>query len=161
MSPKSNSHIPHPLLRLYKGQCIFQFNHFNFVQRCIQISTRINSSMYIRTSVFVSFETYPILHTIFLNITNLGSLTTVGFFQTTCFRQQPWTERYSIDAYPHFLGHIRDVHKWSTHSCTPLCCAIHYLACSAELGSIQEWCLHLLVWGSGEECKGKCYTDKT
>ena len=33
---------------------------FNFVQQCIQISTRINSSMYIRTSAFVSFETYPI-----------------------------------------------------------------------------------------------------
>ena len=30
---------------------------FNFVQQCIQISTRINSSMYIHTSVFVSFET--------------------------------------------------------------------------------------------------------
>ena len=35
---------------------------FNFVQQCIQISTRINSSMYIRTSVFVSFETYPIFN---------------------------------------------------------------------------------------------------
>ena len=30
---------------------------FNFVQQCIQISTRINSSMYIGTYVFVSFET--------------------------------------------------------------------------------------------------------
>ena len=35
--------------------------HFNFVQQCIQISTRINSSMYIRTYVFVSFETIPII----------------------------------------------------------------------------------------------------
>ena len=31
--------------------------HFIHVQQCIQISTRINSSMYIHTSVFVSFET--------------------------------------------------------------------------------------------------------
>ena len=35
---------------------------FNFVQQCIQISTRINSSMYIHTIVFVSFETHPILN---------------------------------------------------------------------------------------------------
>ena len=35
---------------------------FNFVQQCIQISTRINSSMYICTYVFVSFETYPIFN---------------------------------------------------------------------------------------------------
>ena len=27
-------------------------NHFNFVQQCVQISTRINSSMYICTSVY-------------------------------------------------------------------------------------------------------------
>ena len=39
-------------------------NHFNFVQQCIQISTRINSSMYICTSAFVSFETYPIFNNI-------------------------------------------------------------------------------------------------
>ena len=62
LSFKSNSHIRHPLLWLYKYQCIFQCNHFNFVQQGIQISTRINSSMYIRTSVFVSFETYPIFN---------------------------------------------------------------------------------------------------
>ena len=30
---------------------------FDFVQQCIQISTRINSSMYIHTSSFVSLET--------------------------------------------------------------------------------------------------------
>ena len=30
---------------------------FNFVQQCIQISTEINSPMYVCTSVFVSFET--------------------------------------------------------------------------------------------------------
>ena len=32
-------------------------NHLPLVQQCIQISTRINSSMYTRTSMFVSFET--------------------------------------------------------------------------------------------------------
>ena len=32
-------------------------NQFQLVQQCIQISTRINSSMYIRTSSFVSLET--------------------------------------------------------------------------------------------------------
>ena len=37
-------------------------NQFQFVQQCIQISTRINSSMYICTSVIVSFETYPIVN---------------------------------------------------------------------------------------------------
>ena len=45
LSSKSNSHISLPLLQLYISQCIFQCNHFNFVQQCIQISTRINSSM--------------------------------------------------------------------------------------------------------------------
>ena len=63
LAPKSNSHISHPLMRLYKYQYSFNANHFNFVQQCIQISTRINSSMYIRTSSFVSFETYPIFNT--------------------------------------------------------------------------------------------------
>ena len=64
LSSKSNSHISRPLLRLYISQCIFQCiqYNFNFVQQCIQISTRINSSMYIRTSVFVQFETYPIFN---------------------------------------------------------------------------------------------------
>ena len=62
LSSKSNSYISLPLLRLYISQCIFRCNHFNFVQQCIQISTRINSSMYICTSVFVSFETYPIFN---------------------------------------------------------------------------------------------------
>ena len=37
-------------------------NQFQLVQQCIQISTRINSSMYICTCVFVSFETYPIFN---------------------------------------------------------------------------------------------------
>ena len=40
------------------------FHIFNFVQQCIQISTRINSSMYIRTSSFVSFAMYPIFNTV-------------------------------------------------------------------------------------------------
>ena len=48
--------------RFYCCICIlttafFMHLHFNFVQQCIQISTRINCSMYIRTSVCVSFET--------------------------------------------------------------------------------------------------------
>ena len=38
---------------------------FNFVQQCIQISTRINSSIYIHTSVFVSFKTYPIFNNLY------------------------------------------------------------------------------------------------
>ena len=62
LAPKSNSHISHPLMRLYKYQYSFNATHFNFVQQCIQISTRINSSMYIRTSSFVSFKTYPIFN---------------------------------------------------------------------------------------------------
>ena len=40
------------------------FITLQLVQQCIQISTRINSSMYIRTSSFVSFETYPIFNKI-------------------------------------------------------------------------------------------------
>ena len=46
LSSKSSSHVSLPLLRLYIRQCIsqcIQYN-FNFVQQCIQISTRINSS---------------------------------------------------------------------------------------------------------------------
>ena len=34
---------------------------FDIQLQCIQISTRINSSMYIRTYVFVSFETTPVV----------------------------------------------------------------------------------------------------
>ena len=39
-------------------------NQFQFVQQCIQISTRINSSNYIRTSVFILFKTYPIFNSL-------------------------------------------------------------------------------------------------
>ena len=48
-----------PLLRVYINQHSSNAIQFKFqlVQQCIQISTRINSSMYIRTSMFVSFET--------------------------------------------------------------------------------------------------------
>ena len=48
---------------MYINTSVFSnVTHFNFVQQCIQISTRINSSMYIRTSVFLSFKTYPIFN---------------------------------------------------------------------------------------------------
>ena len=71
LTPKSNSHISLPLLRLYINYSIsnaIQFTslqlrvqystvQLQLVQQCIQISTRINSSMYIRTSSFVSLET--------------------------------------------------------------------------------------------------------
>ena len=53
-------------------------NHFNFEQQCFQISTRINSSMYICTFVFVSFETYPIFNTMdYVDITKMPTLTPV------------------------------------------------------------------------------------
>ena len=55
LSSKSNSHISLPLLRLYKSQCIFHAIQFNFVQQCIQISTRINSPMYIYMYICVCF----------------------------------------------------------------------------------------------------------
>ena len=65
LAPKSNSHISQSFVAsVYKPaffQCLFSSVHFNFVQQCIQISTRINSSMYIRTSSFVSFETTPVI----------------------------------------------------------------------------------------------------
>ena len=43
-----------PLLQLYKSQCIFQCNQINFLQQCIQISTRINSSS-VHTYICVCF----------------------------------------------------------------------------------------------------------
>ena len=46
--------LSHPLLRLYINYSISNANQFQLVQQCIQISTRINSSMYIRT-YFVCF----------------------------------------------------------------------------------------------------------
>ena len=45
-----------------KASVFSNVNQFQFVQQCIKISTRINSSMYIHTSAFVSFETYPIFN---------------------------------------------------------------------------------------------------
>ena len=55
LAPKSNSHISHPLLQLYKYQCNFYtVSQFNFVQQCIQISTRINSSS-VHTYICVCF----------------------------------------------------------------------------------------------------------
>ena len=41
---------------------------FNFVQQDAYNSTRINSSMCIHTSVFVSFETYPIFNNDFFSL---------------------------------------------------------------------------------------------
>ena len=65
LTPKSNSHISLLLLRLYINYSIFNAIHFtptpctvqysssfNFVQQCIQISTRINSSS-VHTYIFV------------------------------------------------------------------------------------------------------------
>ena len=49
--------ITNPLLRVYIKQYfsnVIFIHDFNFVQQCIQISTRINSSMYIRTSLVCS-----------------------------------------------------------------------------------------------------------
>ena len=56
---KNNLILSLLLLRVYINCYIFNAYsvHFIHVQQCIQISTRINSSMYICTSVFVSFET--------------------------------------------------------------------------------------------------------
>ena len=48
--------------------------HFNFVQQCIQISTRINSSMYIRTSFVCStlrvssIRIFILINPIFINL---------------------------------------------------------------------------------------------
>ena len=44
-----------------------QYLQFQFVQQYIQISTRINSSMYICTSAFVSLETHPIFNNQYWN----------------------------------------------------------------------------------------------
>ena len=58
------SHISSYCCDCIKASVFSNVNQFQFVQQCIQISTRINSSMYIRTSVFVSFETYPIFNNV-------------------------------------------------------------------------------------------------
>ena len=67
LAPKSNSHISQSFVvsvyKLQHFQCSSLHSNsvystvqcnFNFVQQCIQISTRINSSMYIRTSFVCS-----------------------------------------------------------------------------------------------------------
>ena len=55
LTPKSNSHISLPLLRLYINYSIFQcIFSFQLAQQCIQISTRINSSS-VHTYIFVCF----------------------------------------------------------------------------------------------------------
>ena len=51
-----------PLLRVYINYSISNAIQFQLVQQCIQISTRINSSMYIVHTSFVSFETPLHLH---------------------------------------------------------------------------------------------------
>ena len=70
LTPKSNSHISLPLLRLYINYSIsnaIQFNsvystvqYFQLAQQCIQISTRINSSS-VHTYIFVCFTLRVIL----------------------------------------------------------------------------------------------------
>ena len=58
-----------PLLRLYKSQCIFQWLSLSsYMYSNVSRSTKINSSMYIHTSAFVSFETHPIIQQNFLKI---------------------------------------------------------------------------------------------
>ena len=54
LTPKSNSHISLPLLRLYINYSISNAIQFIHVQQCIQISTRINSSS-VHTYIFVCF----------------------------------------------------------------------------------------------------------
>ena len=53
--------VTNPLLRVYINQYFSMHLQFDIQLQCIQISTRINSSMYIRTYVFVSFETTPVV----------------------------------------------------------------------------------------------------
>ena len=31
-----------------------------------------------------------------------------------------------------FPVHIRGIHKWSTHSCVPLTCAVHHVPCTMQ-----------------------------
>ena len=64
LTPKSNSHVSHSFVAsVYKAaffQCLFSTSSVPVsctVQQCIQISTRINSSMYIVHTSFVSLET--------------------------------------------------------------------------------------------------------
>ena len=54
LTPKSNSHISLPLLRLYINYSIPMHIQFQLAQQCIQISTRINSSS-VHTYIFVCF----------------------------------------------------------------------------------------------------------
>ena len=60
LTPKSNSHVSHSFVEsVYKAaffQCLSSPISCT-VQQCIQISTRINSSMYIVHTSFVSLET--------------------------------------------------------------------------------------------------------
>ena len=64
LTPKSNSHVSHSFVAsVYKAaffQCLFSSSSVPVsctVQQCIQISTRINSSMYIVHTSIVSLET--------------------------------------------------------------------------------------------------------
>ena len=34
---------------------------------------------------------------------------------------------------PHFLVHVRGMHNWNTHLCTPRGCAVPHLACTVQL----------------------------
>ena len=55
LAPKSNSHISQSFVASVYKPTFFQcYSRLQLVQQCIQISTRINSSMYIRTSFVCS-----------------------------------------------------------------------------------------------------------
>ena len=59
----------------------------------------------------------------------------------------------------HFPLHIRGTHKWFTHLCTPLGCAVHYLACIAQAMGQAGVCLYIYTWrGSGILCKSECHS---
>ena len=61
LAPKSNSHISQSFVASVYKPAFSNVLHFDIQLQCIQISTRINSSMYICTYVFVSFETTPVI----------------------------------------------------------------------------------------------------
>ena len=55
LAPKSNSHISQSFVASVYKPAFSMHLHFNFVQQCIQISTRINSSS-VHTYIFSLFH---------------------------------------------------------------------------------------------------------
>ena len=103
----------------------------SFVQQCVQISTRINSSMYIRTSVFVSFETTSssriyILHYTFSNglLTNNSTGDYRGVCPSGSFFLQRFLERW-LDVVTRGGGSLYD--KWWIRYCDQRCCVLGWL----------------------------------